>query len=159
MKKYISLIMLLLIPSLMSCVNHRNNYFVEGHFQGINSYAENETYFLNVNTISKKKYESSSGINVVQDLVNPGYYSLDFYYFNSENEKISYDFVNLRDAYNGATGTNISYVDDNEIWLSPFSTDNDRHEDNYDFCYYSVHISKSVKDIYVYLFICEEEKI
>ena len=83
---------------------------------------------------------NANGKNVIRDAINDKCYSLEFYVNLSENDVKQVDFLNLRDAYNNASGTPISYVDDNNYWLTPFTSENNETLP-VSRCYYSVNIN------------------
>lgn len=120
-------------------ISHRNNYFLEGLFSGVNMKNEDMMCYLKVDEISQDEYEAANGINVVNDLVKFKYYSLDFYTTINDEEEVHYGFVNLRDWYNGATGTPIKYVDDNGSNIYPAITDDKYAHKNYIIHFYNEH--------------------
>lgn len=106
---------------LASCgANHRTNYIVPGKYTGVDLNNELFSYCLLIEPISQKEYLSSSGINVVEDLVKHGYYSLSLYTENDRNEQIS--FYNLEDGNNGIKAEPIFYVDSKNSVFCPRPT-------------------------------------
>ncbi len=157
MKKIIAIfIMIFTLSFLSSCVNKRINYIEAGAFVGTNEEDPSEKFYLNVTEITENDYLNANGLNVIEDQVRDGFYRIEFYTINLENEKTVYNFYNLRDAYNGATGTPIAYEDDNDSWFKPqgFKSEYENGEMNY-----SIHfkIKENPKEyIYVYLFKTDE---
>ena len=78
-----------------------------------------------ISEITKEEFLSCNGLNVIEDLVKEGFYKIDLYSLLENGEKNeAFDLLNLKDAYKGATDTEISYVDDNNSWFTPFTTEN-----------------------------------
>lgn len=130
-----------IIFSLCSCViiNHRRNNVVAGEFEGVDSKNEDISCFLNVKEISEAEYYAANYIDVVEDLVKGGYYSLDFFTRDKSGTETYYHFNKFSDFYHGATGTPIRYVDASGNELYPCtSIDKDVST-----AYYSIGISES----------------
>lgn len=144
------------LMAMTSCtINRRTDSIVAGFFSGNNSYNETITCYLKVNKISKDVFDSRDGLNVIKDEVKGGYYELTFSYIDEQKEQYNYNFKNLKDAYDGAAGTPISYKDDNNCWFSPHTSMNSKDLEMKD-CYYSVHLKNSNLEIYAYLYYSEE---
>ena len=112
---------------LTSCnlgVNHRNNFFVEGEFVGVNSYNEEEEFYFTVKSISKDEYEESDGINVFFDDFKKEYFSLELYYIFDSN-KTYLEFKNLK-----SYGTPLRYEDDNKNYIIPLLNTNNNKDYN-----------------------------
>ena len=118
---------------LTSCtiVNHRTNYFVPGSFTGKNMNNNNEIYTLNVSEISENEYKNSNGKNVIKDLVRPGFYLLEFFYFNENNTKILINFYDFIDLYEGSRGAPIVYKDKNDYYLEPYFNEKNESSSGY----------------------------
>lgn len=144
----IALFIVLMIP-LSSCfnTNRRINYFIPGCFIGYNEYNNTQTCYFNVEEITKNSFQEANGVNVIHDLVSNKFYSLEFYVIDHESNQYTIDFINLKDAYNGAKGTPIAYKDDNQNWITPFAGMVSEKEANY----YSIHITNEDFEIYTYL--------
>ncbi len=108
---------------------------------------------MNVDEIDKDQYDKAGGVNVVQDLVSLKYYSLEFYATLQNGTKKPYELKGFSDAYKGAAGTKISYVDENNIWLQP-CVEYDQNSISTDKCCYSIHTAKPKDnfEIYTYLY-------
>ena len=122
-KKGISLFSIL-ISSLTSCMNWRTDIIIEGYYSGTEYFDGLISCDLYVKPISKNEYLNGNGRNVIKDAINGNYFSLEFLIHFSEEETVQFDFINLKDAFDGATGTRISYVDDNNTWFKPRTTIN-----------------------------------
>jgi hypothetical protein len=64
-----------------------------------------------------------AGEDVVKDEVGGGCYKL-VLSMRKEGDDRWLHFHNLHDAFNGATGTEIQYVDDNDNWIKPYKESN-----------------------------------
>lgn len=90
---------------------------------GIPSRDQSISCDLFIDPISEE-YLNANGKNVIKDAINGSCYSLQFIVIFSENNTQQIDFINFKDAYDGAMGTPIRYVDDNDCWLTPFTFEN-----------------------------------
>ena len=117
-----ALIPFLSISACGSKMSWRTNFMIEGIFYGRNGYDESESFCLEVKKIDKTEYELCLGKNVLEDLINGGYYSIHFYKVLDEEQIESFTFEGFKDIYNGNTSTQISYVDNNYRWLTPYTT-------------------------------------
>lgn len=144
----IALFIVLMIP-LSSCfnTNRRINYFIPGCFIGYNEYNNTQTCYFNVEEITKNSFQEANGVNVIHDLVSNKFYSLEFYVIDHESNQYTIDFINLKDAYNGAKGTPIAYQDEHQNWIIPFGGMVSEKEENY----YNIHITNEDFEIYTYL--------
>lgn len=124
MKKRIISLFCFLILSLTSCTLKRTNIIIDGHYFGIPSRDQSISCDLFIDPISEEEYLNANGKNVIKDAINGSCYSLQFIVIFSENNTQQIDFINFKDAYDGATGTPIRYVDDNDCWLTPFTFEN-----------------------------------
>ncbi len=148
MKKVLSLCSFLIMSLLLvSCINRRTNYFIPGFFTGSNECDDSQLCYLNVEEITEDVFQGSNGINVIHDLVADKFYSLEFYIITGESEKITIDFINFKDAFDGATGTHISYKDDNHSWITPYTNLSSSEEK-----YYAVNVKKDNLDVFTYLY-------
>ena len=148
----IALFIVLMIP-LSSCfnTNRRINYFISGFFIGYNENNNTQTCYFNVEEITKNSFQEANGVNVIHDLVSNKFYSLEFYVIDHESNQYTIDFINLKDAYNGAKGTPIAYQDEHQNWIIPFGGMVSEKEENY----YNIHITNKDFEIYTYLFLNE----
>ena len=142
------------IYSLSSCgflskYSKRTNIFYPGSFQGIDEYNNEISCYFNVEEIDKDQYGEANGINVIQDLVSLKYYALEFYAVLEDGSKKSYELKNFSDAYKGATGTKIAYVDENNVWLVPF-VELDQDSISANKCCYSIHTAKPKDNLEIY---------
>ena len=122
-KIFKSLSLILFLFSLSSCIDvsystKRKNYIQEGIYSGENS-TYSVTVFLSIKRIYKEEFITANGINVIEDLVRPAYYSMDFYYYEGEDKKPYYTFSNFNDVYDGSHGTHIAYRDDYGCFFVP----------------------------------------
>lgn len=112
-------------PLLASCIfsytNKRTNEIVAGEYWGTVSSDESIVTYLKLEEIEQEVFEKAQGVNVIKDEVGGGYYSIVYTNTDSSGDESSYDFVNLKDAYDGSRGTLISYVDENGAWFTPFT--------------------------------------
>lgn len=109
MKKLVFLVCCLFVWMLSSCDYgsiHKNNFFIEGEFVGINSNDSNEEFHLFVTLISEKEFDDADGVNVVYDVYKKVFYSLELYYSDG-GEDINLSFKNLV-----SYGSPLSYNDD-----------------------------------------------
>lgn len=149
----------LALISLCSCtdINKRINYFVPGFFSGYNEYDNTQLCYLNITEITEESFQNSNGRNVINDLVSNKFYSIEFYVTDNDSNKIVIDFSYLEDAFDGATGTRISYKDQNNNWITPFTTDErDYRDDNDKAESYSIHITDKDFEVFSYLYLMEE---
>ncbi len=121
MKKRIIALFSILIFGLSSCDRgtKRTNIILTGHYIGYDLISESIPCELFVEQISEEEYLAANGKNVIMDAVSYDYFSLEFNIFFSDDDIYQVDFYNFVDAYDGATGTPISYIDDNRWWLTP----------------------------------------
>lgn len=153
MKKIIATFLTFLgIITMTSCfniINRRINIIVEGAFVGKDEYHENTLCYLTISKIDETEYNSANGINVIQDAINFNYFRIGFYTVDEFTNRTDYSFCNLKDAFNGATGTYISYKDDNNYWFTPFTTMNSSMRPIEE-CQYCVHITNEEhkKEVY-----------
>lgn len=87
---------------LASCVlnlhiNRRVNYIVPGEFYGDEMRDESILCKLIIEPITEEEYKEANGLNVVQDVIREGYYSLLFTATYESGETKSFDFINLKD--------------------------------------------------------------
>ncbi len=73
--------------------------------------------------ITKDEYINENGKNFLRDEINYKHYKL-ILNINLQNDEIKQ--INFQDPYNGAHASPIAYVDDNDSWLIPITTDNNR---------------------------------
>ena len=116
MKKLIICLFTILILNLTSCSSKRTNVIVDRHYFGFDSKKQTISCDLFIEQISENDYLSSNGKNVINDAINNNYFSLKFIINFADSDIIQVDFLNFKDAYDGANGTPISYVDDNNSW-------------------------------------------
>lgn len=108
--------------SCNSSVNNKTNFLVEGTFYGynnINSIDDNNdiaTYYLKWSHDIFK----SNGVDVIQDLVKPSYYSLVFIRAINKTKVERIAFYNLKDSSFDTTHYPIKYTDDNGTTLFPY---------------------------------------
>ena len=140
MKKRIITLLTIATLTLTSCTSKRNNIIISGHFYGLSLENKEISCAFFIEQISEYTFLNANGKNVIRDAINEKCYSLEFYVNLSENDVKQVDFLNLRDAYNNASGTPISYVDDNNYWLTPFTSENNETLP-VSRCYYSVNIN------------------
>lgn len=153
-KRIIGLLILLLL-CLSSCISKRTNIIVSGHFIGVDSHNESISCDLLIKQLSKEEYLEQDGKNVIKDAINGNYYSIIFTINHQENGMKQIDFLNFKDAHDGANGTPISYVDDNNCWLTPYSSMNNEIMPLKD-CYYSIHINIEDFELFTYLYYMED---
>lgn len=141
-----------LLSMLSSCsfhtINRRTNYIVSGTFIGHNEDNVEETYCLKLINISEEEFLKANGLNVIEDKIIKNYYRILFYKID-ENEPIYYEFINFKDAFNGAKGTPIVYESDNDWRLWPHT--NNSYKTN---PYYSVYNDN--QQIYVFCHLVNE---
>lgn len=125
---------------LTSCISKRTNIIIDGHYFGISSRDQSISCDLFIEPISEEVYLNANGKNVIKDAITGSCYSLQFIVFFSENNTQQIDFINLKDAYDGATVTPIRYVDDNDCWPTPFTTLNNEIRPKSE-CYYSIYLN------------------
>lgn len=140
---------------LSSCTtNKRTNVIVPGLYYSYGIDDENDIdYYLAIEQITKSEYLNANGQNVIKDAISNNYYSVNFEkHSNDDIENVP--FTNLKDAYDGAEGTPISYVDDNGYWLIPFTSENGKIV-SYSNSYYAIHIVDLNFELFVYLYAME----
>lgn len=140
---------------LSSCTtNKRTNVIVPGLYYSYSIDDENDIdYYLAIEQITKSEYLNANGQNVIKDAISNNYYSVNFEkHSNDDIENVP--FTNLKDAYYGAEGTPISYVDDNGYWLIPFTSENGKIV-SYSNSYYAIHIVDLNFESFVYLYAME----
>lgn len=127
MRFLVSLIILLPLLSTRSCtlyINRKTNEMVEGTFV---QELDDRNYYFVVTKIDKEEFVAANGLNVVEDLVykkkTPRFYSVSFYSvsLNDENDKINYNFYNLRDRHEKVVSEPICYDDDNWNSIVPYA--------------------------------------
>ena len=101
-----------------SCINHKRNFFISGKFK---SASLSECYYLEIDEISKREYDISFFINVVEDEVykNQSFFSIKFYKYN-ENKLTLINLVHLKESNSKTKAIPISYCDDNSIKITPY---------------------------------------
>lgn len=132
----------------------RTNIIIPGEFYGEDDSHGGISCSLTIKEITKKQFLAAKGINVIEDQVKQGnYYSIVFQAVDPTGFARHYDFVNLQDAFDGATGTPISYEDEQDYWVTPYTSLNNEVQP-YEDSYYGVHLTNSNKDleIGVYLY-------
>ena len=95
MKKLFSLFVIFLILLTTGCSKVKlKEQFVEGLFFGV---YENQEYYFEVKSITKKEYKNADGKNVLKSETNdPPYFQCVLYYFDDENNKQTIDFYNIK---------------------------------------------------------------
>lgn len=151
MKKLIICLFTILILNLTSCSSKRTNVIVDRHYFGFDSKKQTISCDLFIEQISENDYLSSNGKNVINDAINNNYFSLKFIINFADSDIIQVDFLNFKDAYDGANGTPISYVDDNNSWWRPFTSKNNDTLPKSE-CYYSINFNIDNIDLFVYLY-------
>lgn len=153
MKKFVFLVCYLFVWTLSSCDYgniHKNNFFIEGEFIGINSYEPNEEFHLFVTAISEKEFDDADGINVVYDVYKKIFYSLELYYSDGD-EDIKLFFKNLV-----SYGSPLSYDDDFGNIITPLLNEHlislNSEEPTYILNY------KMDYDTYAFVYMKEKEK-
>lgn len=152
MKFKVLSVLAIFVLILSSCTtNKRTNVIVPGLYYSYGIDDENDIdYYLAIEQITKSEYLNANGQNVIKDAISNNYYSVNFEkHSNDDIENVP--FTNLKDAYDGAEGTPVSYVDDNGYWLTPFTSENGRTL-SYLNSYYSVHIKNSTFELITYLY-------
>lgn len=139
---------------LSSCVSKRNNVIVAGYYYGVDSRDSTISCELFISEISEDDFLNANGINVVEDGINGIFYSLNCIVRLPNNDVKYVDFIDLKDAHDGATGTPISYVDDNDNWLTPSTSMNGEPLSNQE-CYYSIDLNSYDFDLFAYLYFQE----
>lgn len=155
MKKGIITLLTVSILSLVSCTSKRNNIIVSGYYFGVDSQNSLISCELSINQISKDDFLVADGVNVVEDEINGNFYLLNCLVRLANNEVQKINFLNLKDAYDGAKGAPISYVDDNNYWLTPFTSENNETLPVSE-CYYSVNIDINDFKLSAYLHFMED---
>ena len=125
--------------SLTSCYfNERTTEIKAGFFIGTNEYNPNETYYL---AVSKANFNEESSLNRVRDTITDIYYDVLFFKINDEDKMIIYDFIDLKDIYEGRDDFQPLYKGNNGTYLKPI-------HGNYLYDY-NVEIHNEEIDIYV----------
>lgn len=155
MKKRIIALLIIATLTLTSCVSKRNNIIVSGHYSGVVSENQTISCDLFIEPISGNEFLDANGKNVIMDAINDKYYSIGFFVNTSISDIQQIDFLNFRDAHDGAGGAPISYVDDNSYWLTPFTSENNEVLPKGE-CYYSVHINSNDFELFAYLYFMED---
>lgn len=155
MRLIINLLTILTL-SLTSCASKRTNIIIHGHYFGV--YSENQSIScdLFIEQISKNDYLSSNGKNVIEDSINNNCFSLELIVNFSKDDTQKIEFLNFKDAYDGAEGTPISYVDDNHYWFTPYTTLNNEILPQRE-CYYSIHFKIRDLNLFVYFYATVKE--
>lgn len=156
-RKTISLLIILLL-SLSSCSSKRTNIIVAGHYYGVDSENQLISCGLFIEQISENEYLAADGKNVIKDAIDNKYFSLEFVVNFSESDIQQIDFLNFKDAYDGANDTPISYVDDNGCWLTPFTSENNKTLPKLE-CYYSISLDINHVRLFAYLYAMEVFKL
>lgn len=156
MKKRIISLFTILIFSLTSCSSKRTNVIVDGHYFGFDSKNQSISCDLYIEQISENDYLSSNGKNVISDAINNNYFSIKFIVNFYERDIQQINFLNFKDVYDGANDTPISYVDDNNCWLTPFTSENNDTLPKSE-CYYYIKINIDNLDLFVYLYAMDME--
>lgn len=149
------LIPIFMTLALTSCVSKRNNIIVSGHYSGVVSENQMISCDLLIEPISENEFLNANGKNVIKDAINDKYYSIDFFVNTSINDIQQVDFLNFRDAHDRARGAPISYVDDSNYWLTPFTSENNEVLPEGE-CYYSVHINSNDFELFAFLYFMED---
>lgn len=155
MRKLIGLLVVSAMSLLCSCSSKRTNIIVSGSYSGADSKNPSLSCELSVNRISKDVYLEADGINTVEDGINGNFYSLNCVVRLADGGVKTIDFVHLKDAYGGAKGTPVSYVDDHDNWLTPFTSLNNGSVSEEE-CYYSVDLNSYDFDLFAYLYIVKD---
>ncbi|MGM9814396.1 MAG: hypothetical protein ACI32C_05865 [Candidatus Enteromonas sp.] len=157
MKQKITLLVVSLL-GLTSCwfrVNHRRNIILPGRFSGVGGPDESVLCDLLIEPIAEEEYEKAKGINVTRDEINGSHYSMRFSIARPGEDPETVDFANFKDAYDGARGTPISYVDDNRWWFSPLTWGKDETLSTTT-ATYSIENYKEKFEVYAFLYPKEE---
>ena len=154
MKKKIFSFLAILLLSLTSCSTKRTNIIIDGHYIGVDSKKQSVTCDLFIEQISENDYLTSNGKNVIKDAINDNCFSLKLIVNFSKSDIQQIDFLHFKDAYDGANGTPISYVDNNNCWLTPHTSLNNKLLPKEE-CYYSINLNVSGFELFVYLFAAE----
>lgn len=151
MKEKIISLLAISILSLTSCSSKRTNIIISGHYRGVDEKTRSVACDLLIGQISENDYLTLKGKNVIQDAINNNYFSLRFTVSFPESDTRQIDFLNFKDAFGGATGTPISYKDDNGCWLTPQTSLNNVILP-YEKCYYAIHINIDDLELYAYVY-------
>ena len=156
MRKLLVIISILVLSvfCLTSCQSKRTNIIISGHYIGVDSENQSISCELFIEAISENDYLTSNGKNVIKDAINSKYFSLEFIIYFSEDDTRQIDFLNFKDAYDGASGTPISYVDDNGYWLTPFTSQNNVVLPDMECCY-----SINIIDLKLFTYLYEVKKM
>lgn len=97
--------------------DNKTNYFTEY------SYAlksDGTTYYLDISSLDENEFILANGKNVVKDeiLSENNYFGIDFYSFDGDGNKITYDFYNLQNTHPETTRYIVYYFDDNGNCIS-----------------------------------------
>lgn len=139
---------------LFSCDSKRNSVIATGYYFGVDSRDSTISCELFISKIPEDDFWNANGINVVDDGINGIFYSLNCIVRLPNNDVKFIDFIHLKDAHDSATGTPISYVDDNDNWLTPFTSMNGEPLSSQD-CYYSINLNSYDFDLFAYLYFQE----
>lgn len=83
----------------------RKNAIIDGFFDNFHHEDEIDKYCLEVKSITKEEFLSLNGINVIEDLVDGGFYTLDFYKVDENRKRLeTYEFKNFKDDNLGVDG-------------------------------------------------------
>lgn len=156
MKRKIIYLFAILILTLTSCCSKRTNIIVDGHYIGVDSENQSILCELFIEPISENDYIASNGKNVIKDAINNDYFSIELIINFSENDIQQIEFLNFKDAYDGASGTLIRYVDDNNCWFTPFTSQNNVVLPDME-CYYSINFKIGNSKLFAYLYATEKE--
>ncbi len=119
MRKVLSLISACLCLVLLAgCVNHKNQYFIEGYFYGESG---SDIYSLQIKTIDYDTYANAKGANVVKDVIIKSedcYYQINLY-VQKEDGFVQIQLVNLADSNQKTKAEPVVYVDDNGTSICP----------------------------------------
>ena len=108
----------------------RTNEIIPGYFEGYNFNGE-ETNFehedyeynifctLTVTEISETDFIGYNSINTIYDPIGEKYYYIKFTSKKEDEDIVTYEFKNLKDAFNGDKNSPIAYCDENNNWVIP----------------------------------------
>lgn len=136
-------VLLLPVILLSSCRygTIRTNAIEAGVFAGQDSTGEYDCTFV-VEEITDVEYVKAEGVNVLKDAVEGGYYRVAFSAIGKDGNTLTYDFVSLRDPYNGSPRTYAAYIDDNKAWIEPTDPKTQTHEEHVTY-YVVIYIDKT----------------
>lgn len=133
----------------------RNNVIVEGYYSGVDAQNSLISCEISISRISKNELLNANGINVLEDGINGEFYSLNCVVMLPNNKTQIINFINLKDAYNGAKGTPISYVDDNYNYITPHTSLNKEILPSQK-CYYAINLNSYDFYLFAYLYFVED---